>query len=269
VSVAYAVRRLIVVAVLAFALLPRSAEAGAQTRARAATLATHAMTARWDGVPVLMYHRVDADVPHDAVGRDLTIEPAAFAAQLRYLRARHIAAITADELIARLGRGERPRNIVVLTFDDGYQDAATAALPLLREYGARGTFYVSSGFIGTPHHLTWHQMRALRDAGMEVACHGTFHLDLAKLDRAGQEREAAGCMKRFTRYLGAPAPTTYAYPAGKYDATTVSVMREIGMRAAFTEIPGDVAGLAHPFALPRLRVRHDDDLARFAELIAP
>lgn len=230
---------------------------------------TAARGAAWSGVPVLMYHRVDAHVPRDAVGRDLTVEPAAFEAQLRYLREHHIAAITAAELVARLGRGERPRAVVVLTFDDGYADAATTALPLLRKYGARGTFYVSSGFIGTPRHLTWLQMRDLRRTGMEVACHGTFHLDLSTLDRAGQEEEAAGCMHRFARYLGAPAPTTYAYPAGKYDATTFAIMRELGIRAAFTEIPGNVASLNRPYTEPRLRVRHDDDLTRFAALIAP
>ena len=223
----------------------------------------------WRGVTVLMYHRVDADVPHDAVGRDLTVEPAAFEAQLRYLREHRIATLTAAELTDELARGRRPQHAVVLTFDDGYSDAATAALPLLVKYGARGTFYVSSGFVGTPRHLTWRQMRAMRAAGMEVACHGTLHLDLSTLDRAGQEREAGGCMKRFARYLGGPAPITYAYPAGKYDATTLALMHSLGIASAFTEIPGDVTSLSLPYELPRLRVRHDDGLARFAALTSP
>ena len=135
-------------------------------------VATAATTA-WGGVPVLMYHRVDADVPSDPVGRDLTVEPATFEAELRYLREHRIAAITAADLAARLTRGERPQAAVVLTFDDGYDDGMTTAVPLMEKYGARGTFYVSSGFVGTPHHLTWRQMRAMRAAGMEVACHGT------------------------------------------------------------------------------------------------
>lgn len=221
------------------------------------------------GVPVLMYHLVDAVVPHDAVGRDLTVEPAAFEAQLRYLRQHRIRTLTASELAAAIGRGERPRDAVVLTFDDGYADAATTALPLLRKYGAHGTFYVSSGFVGTPRHLTWGQMRTMHAAGMEIACHGTEHLDLSTLDRAGQLREAAGCKRRFARWLGSPASDTYAYPAGKYDATTFAIMRELGMRAAFTERPGVVRDLASPYDLPRRRVRHDDDLARFAAVATP
>jgi peptidoglycan/xylan/chitin deacetylase (PgdA/CDA1 family) len=194
------------------------------------------------GVAVLMYHRVDANVPSDAVGRDLTVEPGSFAA---------------------------PQHAVVLTFDDGYDDAATTALPLLRKYGARGTFYVSSGFVGTPRHLSWKQLRELRAAGMEVACHGTFHLDLSTLDRAGQLREAAGCMRRFAHYLGGAPPVTYAYPAGKYDGETLAIMRSLGIVAAFTERPGVVEDLARPYELPRRRIRHDDTVANFADLVAP
>jgi peptidoglycan/xylan/chitin deacetylase (PgdA/CDA1 family) len=243
-------------------------------RALAAIFATAialgpASAAQWPGVPVLMYHRVDADVPADAVGRDLTVEPAAFEAQLRFLRDHRISAITADDLTRALARGARPEHAVVLTFDDGYADAATIALPLLVKYGAKATFYISSGFVGTPRHVSWTQLRALRRAGMEVACHGTEHLDLSTLDRAGQLREAGGCMRRFAHYLGGAAPITYAYPAGKYDATTFDIMRSLGIRAAFTEIPGAVTGLEKPYELPRRRIRHDDTVEQFGSLATP
>jgi len=228
-----------------------------------------AKAADWAGVAVLMYHRVDAAVPSNAVGRDLTVEPTAFEAQLRWLRARGIRTLTAADLALALARGEHPARAVVLTFDDGYADAATTALPLLVKYGARATFYISSGFVGTPRHVSWRQLRALRAAGMEVACHGTEHLDLSTLDRAGQLREAGGCLRRFARYLGGARPVTYAYPAGAYDATTLVLMRTLGIRAAFTERPGAVRDLAHPYELPRRRVRHDDPLERFEELALP
>jgi peptidoglycan/xylan/chitin deacetylase (PgdA/CDA1 family) len=223
----------------------------------------------WGGVPVLMYHKVDAVVPRDLVGRDLTVEPAAFALQLQWLRENGIRTLTAAALVEALRRGEQPRHAVVLTFDDGYADAATTALPLLRAHGATATFYISSGFIGTPRHLSWNQVRELRDAGMEIACHGTYHLDLSTLDRAGQRREAQHCVETFRRYLGEFRPATYAYPAGKYDATTFAILKALGVRAAFTENPGVVRSLAAPYELPRRRVRHDDTLANFAAVATP
>jgi hypothetical protein len=46
-------------------------------------------------------------------------------------------------------------------------------------------------------------------------------------------------------------------------------MRRLGMTAAFTERPGVVRDLDHPYELPRRRVRHDDDLTTFAALVSP
>jgi len=223
----------------------------------------------YPGVPVLMYHKVDANVPLDAVGRDLTVTPERFEAQLRLLRTRGIRTITAAELVTSLARGERPRRAVVLTFDDGYADAATTALPLLKKYGSVGTFFVSAGFVGTPRHLDWKQVRALAAAGSEIACHGTFHRDLTTLDAGGQTYEAQHCVSVFKRYAALFSPVTYAYPAGQYNATTFAVLRRIGIRGAFTEHPGTVRSLGAPYELPRRRVRHDDDLATFAALATP
>ena len=235
----------------------------------ACCVAAAARAGEWSGVPVLMYHKVSADVPSDAVGRDLTVLPEAFEAQLRYLRDHHIRTLTAAALAETLARGKRPSDVVVLTFDDGYEDAATTALPLLEKYGAQATFYVSAGFVGTPRHLTWREIRTMRAAGMELACHGTQHLDLSTLDRAGQMHEAQHCVDTFARYLGGFRPATYAYPAGKYDATTLDIMHRLGFLAAFTERPGTVHDLSRPWELPRLRIRHDDVLSGFASLVNP
>ena len=225
--------------------------------------------APWAGVAVLMYHRVDREVPRDAVGRDLTVDPETFEAQLRWLQAHHVRTLTATELRAGLARGTRPENAVVLTFDDGYAEAATTVFPLLQRYGARATFFVSSGFVGTPNHLSWRQMRAMRAAGDEIACHGTEHLDLTQLDRTGQLREAGHCVASFRRYLAGWEPQSYAYPAGKYDASAIAVLQGLGFNCAFTERPGSVQSLERPFELPRRRVSRDDGLGAFSALALP
>jgi peptidoglycan/xylan/chitin deacetylase (PgdA/CDA1 family) len=214
-----------------------------------------------------MYHLVDPVTPRDAVGRSLTLEPAAFAAQLAWLRAHHIATLTMNELADALARGPAPRNAVVLTFDDGYSDAATVVTPILQRYGARATFYVSAGFLGDGRHLTWAQLRAMRAAGMEIGCHGTHHLDLATLDRAQATHEIGHCVATLARYL--TRPTTYAYAAGKWNATTLEIVRAAGLKAALTERPGLVTSLRSPYTLPRRRVARDDDLTAFAALATP
>jgi peptidoglycan/xylan/chitin deacetylase (PgdA/CDA1 family) len=219
------------------------------------------------GVPVLMYHLVDAHVPHDAVGRSLTLDPAVFAAQLAWLRAHHIATLTTNELADALARGEHPQHAVVLTFDDGYRDAATVVLPLLQRYGAHASFYVSAGFVGDARHLSWAQLHALRAAGMEIGCHGTRHLDLAKLNRAAATREIGTCIDLLARHLA--RPTTYAYAAGRWNATTLALVRAAGLKVALTERPGSVTSLRSPYTLPRRRVGRDASIAGFAALATP
>jgi len=219
------------------------------------------------GVPILMYHKVDAHVPSDPVGRSLTLDPATFAAQLAWLRAHHIRTLTMAELTDDLAAGHRPVNAVVLTFDDGYTDAATTVTPLLLRYGARASFYVSAGFVGDGRHASWAQLRAMAAAGMEIGCHGTRHRDLSRLGPRGVAYEVGHCRDQLERYLR--RPTTYAYAAGKWNAAVAAVVREDGFKAALTERPGAVLTLAEPYALPRRRIGHDTDLGGFAQLATP
>lgn len=219
------------------------------------------------GVPVLMYHKVDPHTPPGPVGRSLTIEPAAFEEQLAWLRKHAIRTITMNDLADALARGEHPRNAVVLTFDDGYSDAAEVVTPLLQKYRDRASFYVSAGFIGDGRHASWAQLRAMRAAGMEIGCHGTHHLDLTQLSRNGAAHEAGGCVVALSHYLA--RPTTYAYAAGRWNASIANLMRDLGMKAALTERPGAVTSLRDPYTLPRRRIDRSAGIASFAALATP
>jgi peptidoglycan/xylan/chitin deacetylase (PgdA/CDA1 family) len=219
------------------------------------------------GVPILMYHKVDAVAPADAVGRSLTISPAAFEAQLAWLRAHGIRTLTTEELADALAHGRRPASAVVLTFDDGYLDAATVVLPLLVKYGARASFYVTSGFVGDRRHASWAQLRAMRAAGMEIGCHGTRHRDLSQMTQAEVTYEIRHCVDTLARYLA--RPTTYAYAAGKWSAGTFAVLREAGLKAALTERPGVALSLDLPYVWPRRRIDSRDGLGTFGALATP
>ncbi len=51
------------------------------------------------------------------------------------------------EAVARLQRGDLPARAMVITFDDGYADNHTVALPILQRHGLTATFYVATGFL--------------------------------------------------------------------------------------------------------------------------
>jgi peptidoglycan/xylan/chitin deacetylase (PgdA/CDA1 family) len=209
-----------------------------------------------------MFHRVALDVPHDPIGRGLTVAVETFEHDLDVLQRSGVHTYTAAE-VARAYAEHRRVDGVVLTFDDGRADGYDVVFPLLRRHGMRATFYVNSGTIDGPFHMTWAELRAMRAAGMEIGCHGAHHLDLASLTSEEQRAEVDDCLEKVERHAGA-RPVTYAYASGRYDARALELLHERGIEAAVTEIPGVVRPGVDPLQWPRERVNRETSVASFA-----
>ncbi len=121
-----------------------------------------AASASWTYVPVLMYHyiRVNPD-PRDRTGFALSVTPAAFHAQMDYLARNRFHVIPLSQAVAAIRtHGPLPSRPVVLTFDDGYADFYTTALPVMRRYGFTATEYVVPNLVGRGSFMTWSQVVA-------------------------------------------------------------------------------------------------------------
>ena len=55
--------------------------------------------------------------------------------------------IPLDDGVRRLSTGTLPPRAAAITFDDGYADNQSVALPILRNYGLCATFFVATGFV--------------------------------------------------------------------------------------------------------------------------
>lgn len=103
---------------------------------------------------VLMYHRVAAPAV-DPWG--LAVRPELFRDQLAMLkRRRHLMAM--DAFINALADGSLPQNAVAITFDDGYRDNLTNAVPLLDEAAAPATIFLTAGAIGRNAPFWWDEL---------------------------------------------------------------------------------------------------------------
>jgi peptidoglycan/xylan/chitin deacetylase (PgdA/CDA1 family) len=218
-------------------------------------------------IPVFTYHLVDSHIPTDRIGNALTITPAQFEEQLRTLARLHARTLTAAQLVDDLRRKAVPPRAVVLTFDDGYADARTVVFPLLERYHDVATFFVVSGNVGTPRHLSWADIRTMSRAGMEIGGHGREHVDLTELDARGQLAQVAACARALRRWANIN-PITYAYPSGRYNATTLAVMHRARLAAAFSEDPGEVRSLDNPYRLPRIRVLRYGAVPAFTAIVS-
>jgi peptidoglycan/xylan/chitin deacetylase (PgdA/CDA1 family) len=204
-------------------------------------------------VPILMYHYIRAvDQASDPMGYELSVEPALFEQQIAWLHAQGYASIRMDTLAGCLrGAADCPPQAVALTFDDGYEDAFTNALPVLRRYGYTATFYIISGLVGQPGYMTWDQLAALWDAGMEIGAHTIDHLDLTTLDTYEAERQIAQSKADLERGLGISV-VSFCYPGGIYSAGLMEQVRAAGfLSATTTRWDADYSDMV---ALPRRRI---------------
>ncbi len=206
-----------------------------------------------DYVPILMYHYVrTVDPNEDELGYNLSVSPERFEEHLIWLRDNDFTAIRMDHLADCLRGLQRcPQKSVVLTFDDGYADAASAALPLLEEYDATATFYIVTGFVGKPGYLTWNEVRQLHDSGMEIGSHSLNHPDLAARDPEVAREEIEQSRKILSRKIGVPV-RSFSYPIGSYTPEVAELVREAGYTNAVTTYPG--SSLQLMFELPRRRI---------------
>src|SRR5690606_32590278 len=99
---------------------------------------------------IIMYHGV-RNGQLRINGRHITAKQ--FERQLQYF-SRHFTVVTLHEICEMRIRGIVPvRRTIALTFDDGFLNNATVALPLLRKYGMPATFFLCSAAIEDASYL--------------------------------------------------------------------------------------------------------------------
>jgi peptidoglycan/xylan/chitin deacetylase (PgdA/CDA1 family) len=108
------------------------------------------------GAVILMYHRI-AEPQSDPW--TLAVSPAHFAEHLEVLRRRARPVPLADVGVES-ARGGR-RRVVAVTFDDGYLDNLTRAVPLLERHDVPATVFVTSGYVGSGREFWWDELDRL------------------------------------------------------------------------------------------------------------
>jgi peptidoglycan/xylan/chitin deacetylase (PgdA/CDA1 family) len=167
-----------------------------------------------------------------------TEPPADFERQMRYLAGEGYTAVTLAALVDHMTAGKPlPPKPIVITFDDGYADNYTTALPILKKYGLRATVFVVTDFLGEGPYMTWDEVKALRASGMEIGSHTLHHRDLTTLPPDERARDLQLSKEGLEWRLEAPA-RFLAYPFGAYDAATEAAMKQAGYKAAVSTVPG-------------------------------
>lgn len=214
---------------------------------------------------VAMYHSVSEclDDPYN-----VTVTPARLDRQLAWLAARGLRGVSVRELLAARARGAE-RGLVGLTFDDGYTDFVTTAVPVLHRWGFSATVFVLPGRLGGEN--SWEptgprkplfdvaDIRRAAAAGMEIASHGLTHIDLTRATDEVLHTEVNESRHRLAALTGGDVEG-FCYPYGFLDERAVAAVRRAGYRYACSIGPGPAG--SGDFALPRIHLGKADGSLR-------
>ncbi|BCA54463.1 hypothetical protein W02_16030 [Nitrospira sp. KM1] len=156
---------------------------------------------------ILLYHRT-SEVETDP--QLLSVTPKHFSDHLAHLVKRY-SVMSLDELVcARLARRDIPDRTIAVTFDDGYADNLTEAMPLLERFNVPATVFVA-GLAFDDQPFWWDELESifLRPSTLPSA----FNLRVGSVDcrrelnSAAQYREAEFARYRNWDVLNPDAPT--------------------------------------------------------------
>ena len=116
--------------------------------------------------------------------------------------ARWFQVLPLDEAVSRLGAGSLPARAAAITFDDGYADNATQALPILRQHGMTATFFIATSFLDGGRMWNDSVIEAVRAFRSEVLDLRDAGFGSHRLESYDQRRIAIEALLGHIKYLG-------------------------------------------------------------------
>lgn len=223
-------------------------------------------------IPILMYHSISHPIKN-APFKCLHLPPKRFALQMTILKLLGYQGLSMYELTPYL-KGKKQGKVIGITFDDGYRNNLTQALPILQRHGFTATCYVVSGHIGG--HNQWDEAKGIPknplmsdaelkqwlNAGMEVGVHTHSHISLIDVDDATAEQEITHSKQFLEELLGVPM-RHFCYPYGKFHSSHVAMLKQQGFDTATamyrgrTEVPQGGLTSDELLTLPRVTVNNN------------
>ena len=202
---------------------------------------------------VLVYHSISA--PPEPMPAEIDISPQRFAQQLRWL-SRSGRVVPLVETL----RAKKSSRLVAITFDDGYRDNLTVALPLLEKFQLPMTLFVTAGFVDRDGYLSEEELCELsRHPLITIGAHGLWHRDLnhLELDEARFELTES---RRLLEDITGERVDLMAWPFGECNPEVERLSAECGYRAAWSVWKGTNS----EHSLRRVPLGRRDNLVRFA-----
>jgi len=241
--------------------------------------------------PILVYHRV-CPLYHKKKIPYANVYPEEFEMQMRYLK-ENFSVITVSEYLQKVQGRRIGGNEICITFDDGFRDNYIYAFPVLRRYGIKATFFLTTKYIGTDilfpwmsldrgakddiltHRerwipLSWEEVREMMGYGMEFGTHTHTHrVSLTKMDIHEARKEIEESTKLFIERLDTN-PELFSYPHGTskdYNNNHIEILKSCKYKAALTTNSGRNEISQDPYELKRIIIYEEDSFWEFKKKV--
>lgn len=227
-------------------------------------------------IPILMYHGIRNELGKRHPYFETNTSAFVFERHMQLLRQENYRGIHLTEAVQTLQTGDAMKKVVAITFDDGYCNFYTRALPLLEEYGFTATVFVASGLVGRQDTrlgpeplLTWQEIREANELGIEVGSHTVAHLELYRWGVSVLQNELTTSKAMIEDEVGKEVCSfafPYAFPEHDRAFTDrcASLLKSTGYTVGVCTAIGTAGPGNDQYFLPRLPINSYDDDRLFA-----
>jgi peptidoglycan/xylan/chitin deacetylase (PgdA/CDA1 family) len=160
---------------------------------------------------------------------------------------------------------EKGVRYVIVTFDDGFEDFMSQALPVLSQFKIPSVVFVIADAIGkrfgpngrAQQIMTLDQVLSLPTDLVTIGSHTSTHLMLPQIPKEAAQDEINGSRKKLQQLLSRDI-TLFSFPFGAFDNQLIEMCREAGYQRVFTTLPELSFQDPNPFVVGRVRVDPND-----------
>ncbi len=221
---------------------------------------------------VLMYHSIDSDQhPIETISKEdmlYVVDIADFKKQISYLADLQIPVVTlqTNSNHSELSEYNSDRMPVIITFDDGHITNYTLALPVLKQFGFRGYFFITTDWINQQYYMNEEMLRELHDCGMVIGSHGISHKFLSDLTEKEIDYELKASKSRLEDITGSKV-SAFSAPGGRLDKRVIDLAKNIGYSYIFGSEPVTNILLDGNSALGRFAMKRKYHFTEYTKLV--
>jgi len=207
-------------------------------------------------IPVLTYHHIQPlSIAEEKEQKNITVDNEIFDSQMKYLVDHGYQTIKAEDLVfALINHQKLSGKSIVITLDDGSDDAYLYAYPIARKYNLVLNLMIVTGLLENPGYLTWGQLKEMVGSGLITAYnHSWSHNYLTKSSREKIASEISTSKQQIEENLGKKS-NIFVYPYGVSNNEVTEVLKQEGYLGAFTTISGTTQCESYLMGLHRNRI---------------